>query len=35
MSGGNEHLVDFWLDAISDADPYPYWYEDADEPDSN
>jgi glycine/D-amino acid oxidase-like deaminating enzyme len=26
---------DFWLDAIADADPYPYWYEDADEPDSN
>ncbi len=23
------------LDAIADADPYPYWYEDADEPDSN
>jgi glycine/D-amino acid oxidase-like deaminating enzyme len=26
---------DFWLDAIADADPYPYWYEDHDEPDSN
>ncbi len=25
----------FHLDAIADADPYPYWYEDADEPDSN
>ncbi len=23
------------LDAIADADPYPYWYEDVDEPDSN
>jgi glycine/D-amino acid oxidase-like deaminating enzyme len=23
------------LDAIADADPYPYWYEDSDEPDSN
>ncbi len=23
------------LDAIADADPYPYWYEDHDEPDSN
>ena len=23
------------LDAIADADQYPYWYEDADEPDSN
>ena len=22
------------LDAIADADPYPYWYDDADEPDS-
>ena len=25
----------YHLDAIADADPYPYWYEDADEPDSN
>ncbi len=24
-----------YLDAIADADPYPYWYEDVDEPDSN
>ena len=23
------------LDAIADADPYPYWYDDVDEPDSN
>jgi len=23
------------LDAIADADPYPYWYDDADEPDAN
>jgi glycine/D-amino acid oxidase-like deaminating enzyme len=23
------------LDAIADADQYPYWYDDADEPDSN
>ena len=23
------------LDAIADADPYPYWLEDADEPDTN
>ena len=23
------------LDAIADADPYPYWYDDADEPDCN
>jgi glycine/D-amino acid oxidase-like deaminating enzyme len=26
---------DPFLDALADADPYPYWYEDADEPDSN
>ena len=24
-----------FLDAIADADPYPYWYDDKDEPDSN
>jgi glycine/D-amino acid oxidase-like deaminating enzyme len=24
-----------YLDAIADADQYPYWYEDADEPESN
>jgi glycine/D-amino acid oxidase-like deaminating enzyme len=24
-----------YLDAIADADQYPYWYEDVDEPDSN
>jgi len=23
------------LDAIADAEPYPYWYDDVDEPDSN
>jgi glycine/D-amino acid oxidase-like deaminating enzyme len=23
------------LDALADADPYPYWFDDADEPDSN
>ncbi len=23
------------LEAIADADPYPYWYDDVDEPDSN
>ena len=28
-------IEEFHLDAIADADPYPYWYEDADEPDSN
>ncbi len=26
---------EFHLDAIADAEPYPYWYDDADEPDSN
>ncbi len=26
---------DAHLDAIADADTYPYWYDDADEPDSN
>ena len=26
---------DFWLDAIADADPHPYWFDDVDEPDSN
>ncbi|HEY3428714.1 MAG TPA: FAD-dependent oxidoreductase, partial [Acidimicrobiia bacterium] len=24
-----------YLDAIADADPYPYWLDDVDEPDSN
>ena len=28
-------IDEFHLDAIADADPYPYWYEDVDEPDSN
>jgi hypothetical protein len=28
-------IKEFHLDAIADADPYPYWYEDADEPFSN
>ncbi len=28
-------IEEFHLDAIADADPYPYWYEDVDEPDSN
>lgn len=27
--------ADFILDAIADADPYPYWYDDVDEPYSN
>ena len=28
-------MNDAYLDAIADADPYPYWYDDADEPVSN
>ena len=28
-------MDDRHLDAIADADPYPYWYEDTDEPESN
>jgi glycine/D-amino acid oxidase-like deaminating enzyme len=31
----DETIDEFHLDAIADADPYPYWYDDADEPDSN
>ncbi|MFZ4721160.1 MAG: NAD(P)/FAD-dependent oxidoreductase, partial [Ilumatobacteraceae bacterium] len=31
----DDSIQEFHLDAIADADPYPYWYEDADEPDSN
>ncbi len=31
-SGG---ITDIHLQAIADADPYPYWYEDSDEPPSN
>jgi glycine/D-amino acid oxidase-like deaminating enzyme len=31
----HSHFDSFHLDAIADADPYPYWYDDADEPDSN
>ena len=30
-----DDIQEFHLDAIADADPYPYWYDDADEPDSN
>jgi len=30
-----ESIQEFHLDAIADADPYPYWYDDVDEPDSN
>ncbi|MFM8267512.1 MAG: NAD(P)/FAD-dependent oxidoreductase [Ilumatobacteraceae bacterium] len=36
MSADSDDLIkEFHLDAIADADPYPYWYDDADEPDSN
>jgi len=31
----DETIDEYHLDAIADADPYPYWYEDVDEPDSN
>jgi glycine/D-amino acid oxidase-like deaminating enzyme len=31
----DETIRDFHLDAIADAVPHPYWYDDADEPDSN
>src|SRR4051794_3309144 len=31
----DEEIDAIHLDAIADADPYPYWYDDADEPDSN
>jgi glycine/D-amino acid oxidase-like deaminating enzyme len=30
-----EHVDHRHLDAIADAELYPYWYDDADEPDSN
>ncbi|HEX9258611.1 MAG TPA: FAD-dependent oxidoreductase, partial [Acidimicrobiales bacterium] len=28
-------MDDAYLEAISDAEPYPYWYDDVDEPESN
>ena len=31
----DDAIQEFHLDAIADADPYPYWYDDVDEPDSN
>jgi len=31
----DDHVDRRHLDAIADADPYPYWYDDADEPESN
>src|SRR6476469_4803418 len=35
MSTGPDQIDQRYLDAIADADQYPYWMEDADEPDSN
>ena len=34
MSTGPDQIDQHYLDAIADADPYPYWYDDVDEPDS-
>jgi glycine/D-amino acid oxidase-like deaminating enzyme len=31
----SESIPDAYLDAIADADPFPYWYEDLDKPESN
>jgi glycine/D-amino acid oxidase-like deaminating enzyme len=31
----NDGSIGWHLEAIADADPYPYWYDDADEPESN
>ncbi len=35
MSVDSDSIDQRHLDAIADADQYPYWYEDVDEPDSN
>ena len=35
MSNDPDQIDQRNLDAIADADQFPYWYEDADEPDSN
>jgi len=32
---GDSEFDPLSLEAIADADPYPYWYEDADEPFAN
>ena len=32
---GDSEFDPLSLEAIADADPYPYWYEDADEPLAN
>ena len=28
-------MNDHYLDAIADADPYPYWFDEVYEPDAN
>ncbi|MGH9134582.1 MAG: NAD(P)/FAD-dependent oxidoreductase [Ilumatobacteraceae bacterium] len=35
MTAASDDAASRHLDAIADADPYPYWYDDVDEPDSN
>ena len=35
MSDDSDSIDQRHLDAIADADQYPYWYEDVDQPDSN
>ncbi len=35
MSNDIDPVDQRYLDAIADASPYPYWYEDVDEPESN
>lgn len=35
VTADDDRQNDAFLDAIADADPYPYWYDDKDEPDSN
>ena len=35
MSNDSDQIDQRHLDAIADADQVPFWYEDADEPDSN
>jgi glycine/D-amino acid oxidase-like deaminating enzyme len=34
VSAGSDRAEPY-LEALADADPYPYWYDDVDEPDSN
>ena len=35
VNADDDRQNEAFLDAIADADPYPYWYDDKDEPDSN